>query len=172
MRSKIRRVVTGATTLATLTLLAPAALGAAPLGAPSAASASAAAAQPASVTRTQPGAVPASSSRTASTPRATHPGQPATADPRQAKYYYNTWHTATGWCDLYGPAVCGVLYAGRNYFYHQCPGAYWEYQGYHNTWWAYTDLDSPPGARGWVSAVYFTVGGQDEPIPGLPRGNC
>jgi hypothetical protein len=35
-------------------------------------------------------------------------------------------------------------------------------------WWLYTDLDSPAGAQGWISAVYVTVGGNYEPIPGLP----
>jgi hypothetical protein len=92
--------------------------------------------------------------------------------PAEAKYYYNTWKDATGWCDGGGWVSCGTLYAGRNYFYHQCPGARWEDQGNYNHWWAWTDLDSPGGTQGWVSAVYFTVGGQDEPIPGLPRGNC
>jgi hypothetical protein len=89
-----------------------------------------------------------------------------------AVYYYNTWKNATGFCDGGTFRPCGTLFAGRNYFYYQCPGARWEDQGYRNYWWAFTDLDTPRGSRGWVSAVYFTVGGQNEPIPGLPRGNC
>jgi hypothetical protein len=37
-----------------------------------------------------------------------------------------------------------------------------------NTWWAKTDDDSG-NKKVWVSATVFTVGGQNEPIPGLPR---
>lgn len=114
MRSKIRRVVTRMAVLATLVFLAS------PLGVPSAGAASAVAAQPASVARSQAGAVPAPPSRTASASYTTHPTQPV---PNATNYviavqtgnfagagtdgYVSVWFDGTngrsGWLDLEGP---------------------------------------------------------------------
>lgn len=92
----------------------------------------------------------------------------------RAKYYFTTWKAAPGFRSLtcsYDDPKCtvGELRAGRNYFYCQSKSSRGDVVGpYRNHWWLFTDLDSPAGAKGWVSAVYVTVGGQEQPIPGLP----
>jgi hypothetical protein len=40
--------------------------------------------------------------------------------------------------------------------------------GYHNYWWLRTDDDNHH-ADVWVNAVYVSSGGNDQPIPGVPR---
>ncbi|MEU9831944.1 hypothetical protein AB0D67_10445 [Streptosporangium sp. NPDC048047] len=91
----------------------------------------------------------------------------------QARYYYNTWKNASGWAapTPHDDLPIGTLYAGRNYFFCQRQNAVhpWTEGKYKNNWYLYTDLDTPRGAKGWISAVYVTVGGNWEPIPGLPR---
>ncbi|MFJ9582891.1 hypothetical protein [Streptomyces acidicola] len=87
-----------------------------------------------------------------------------------AKYYYTTWSNARSVKDpdKLDPPV-GRLWAGRNYFYCQTEGyVASDDHGNRNVWWARTDDDS--GNRDvWISAIHFTVGGNFEPIPGLPR---
>ncbi|MDQ3850554.1 MAG: hypothetical protein M3296_08075 [Actinomycetota bacterium] len=105
------------------------------------------------------------------------PPPPAQRNYRQyPKVKFKTWRTATGYrtpdCSYSDPSCrVGSLWANMkdgNYFYCQLPSARrLTDSGYHNHWWLYTDLDSPAGASGWVSAVYVTVGAQDAPIPGL-----
>lgn len=94
-----------------------------------------------------------------------------------SKYYYNTWTTANSyhWVGNGHPhwmKTGGKLFAGRNYFYCQFNWGenqrYTDKWGNTNTWWAKTDDDSG-NKKVWVSATVFTVGGQNEPIPGLPR---
>ncbi len=92
----------------------------------------------------------------------------------RAKYAFETWKAAPGFrspsCSYDDPkCTVGELHAGGDYFFCQTRSARGETDhGYHNHWWLYTDLDSPAGARGWVSAIYVKVGGQEQPIPGLP----
>lgn len=93
-----------------------------------------------------------------------------------SKYYYNTWITADSysWVGNGHPhwlPTGGKLFAGRNYFYCQNDWGqrYTDKWGNTNTWWAQTDDDSG-NRKVWVSATVFTVGGQNERIPGLP--NC
>ncbi len=97
---------------------------------------------------------------------------PPDIDTGSPVYYFETWKSATGFCQptpQTDSTSCGQLLAGRNYFYCQKRTAdTWQEGEYLNDWWLYTDLDTPKGAHGWVSAVYVTVGGNYERIPGLP----
>ncbi|MGW5416046.1 hypothetical protein [Actinomadura geliboluensis] len=100
----------------------------------------------------------------------------AAAPAAASKYYYNTWITADSysWVGNGHPhwlPTGGKLFAGRNYFYCQNDWGqrYTDKWGNTNTWWAQTDDDSG-NRKVWVSATVFTVGGQNERIPGLP--NC
>lgn len=89
-------------------------------------------------------------------------------NPAYAKVYKNVWHTAPSYYSGLGGRTGGYLYAGRNYFYCQGVGNEYSALGYHNKWWLYTDDDS--GHRNvWVNAVYVSGGGNDQPIPGVPR---
>jgi hypothetical protein len=84
------------------------------------------------------------------------------------KVYKNVWHTAPSYYGGSGGRTGGYVYAGRNYFYCQGVGNEYSALGYHNNWWLYTDDDS--GHRNvWVNAVYVSGGGNDQPIPGVPR---
>ncbi|MCX5204719.1 hypothetical protein OG897_25095 [Streptomyces sp. NBC_00237] len=88
----------------------------------------------------------------------------------QGKYYFNTWRNAYSYegRNVNTPKK-GILWAGRNYFYCQAQGQdHHDDAGNKNTWWAKTDDDN--GNRNvWVSATAFSVGGNYEPIPGLPK---
>jgi hypothetical protein len=94
--------------------------------------------------------------------------------PGRKTYTYETWKAAPGFrspsCSYDDPkCTVGELHAGSNFFYCQTKSSRGETDhGYHNHWWLYTELDSPRGAHGWVSAIYVKVGGQEQPIPGLP----
>ncbi|QKW37307.1 hypothetical protein HUT06_27570 [Actinomadura sp. NAK00032] len=98
----------------------------------------------------------------------------AAAPAAASKYYYNTWITADSyhWVGNGHPhwwKTGGKLFAGRNYFYCQNDWGirHTDKYGNTNTWWAQTDDDSG-NRKVWVSATVFTVGGQNERIPGLP----
>jgi hypothetical protein len=87
------------------------------------------------------------------------------------RYYYFTWKSAQGNCTpLVHDDWCPVswLWAGRNYFYCQVqqPAHAWREGNSVNNWWLWTGLDT--GGQGWISAVYVSVGGDWERIPGLP----
>jgi hypothetical protein len=84
------------------------------------------------------------------------------------KVYKNVWHTAPSYYSGLAGRTGGYLYAGRNYFYCQDVGQQHRALGYYNNWWLYTDDDS--GHRNvWVSAVYVSGGGNNQPIPGVRR---
>ncbi|MEU0242576.1 hypothetical protein ABZ234_33275 [Nocardiopsis sp. NPDC006198] len=90
-----------------------------------------------------------------------------------ARYYYNTWITISSYrINTSGTSLyeVGTLYAGRHYFYCQYRFPRWPYTDAHgntNIWYASTDDDT--GNRGvLIPVTAFTVGGQNEPIPGLP----
>ncbi|BAU85561.1 hypothetical protein SLA_4677 [Streptomyces laurentii] len=95
--------------------------------------------------------------------------QSAEASVMATKYYFNTWSNATSYRDASNFAPMGTLWAGRNYFYCQEAGQrVWDSANNYNYWWAKTDDDS--GHSGvYVSATAFSVGGNDQPIPGLPK---
>ncbi len=91
-------------------------------------------------------------------------------------YWYRTWKTVEALCYPTpgdDSTTCGTLYAGRNYLLCQLQKQAHPYHvgNYWNDWYVYTDLDTPTGAKGWISAVYVTSGGNWEPIPGLPVCN-
>ena len=103
-----------------------------------------------------------------SLPAAAAPVTSHAAAAAYAKVYKNVWHTAPSYYGGSGGRTGGYLYAGRNYFYCQAVGDEYSALGYHNNWWLYTDDDS--GHRNvWVNAVYVSGGGNDQPIPGVPR---
>jgi hypothetical protein len=93
-----------------------------------------------------------------------------------AKYYVNTWGTATGYQDqhCYGDtkdstdhARCnadGVLYAANNYFFCKISGDRVGTSTTYNHYWLLTDLDSVNSGRdgrSFVSAYYLTGGPND-----------
>jgi hypothetical protein len=100
---------------------------------------------------------------TASSPEAAHSARD--------KYYYNVW--ADSWShwtpDWYTDSHAGTLRKGRSYFYCQTIGLRWTdpNRGYTNFYWALTDDDSGNKSV-YISVVYISAGGNDEPIPGLP----
>lgn len=87
-----------------------------------------------------------------------------------SKYWITTFREAAG----YPNAVCGTsnghpcgangyLYAGSNYVYCRVWGAELnDGQGNYNRWWLWTDLDTPAGSQGWVSAYYLSGQGNDQ----------
>jgi hypothetical protein len=107
-------------------------------------------------------------------PQPPPPPPPPPSGGDRAKYYFKTWKTAPAFrspsCSYDDPkCTVGELFAGRNYFFCQSKSSRADAVGpYHNHWWLFTDLDSPRGAKGWVSAAYVTAGGQEQPVPGLP----
>jgi hypothetical protein len=85
------------------------------------------------------------------------------------KYYFNTWRNATSYKYRNLDAPMGKLWAGNNYFYCQAKGeAVIDGGGNRNDWWAKTDDDNG-NTNVWVPATAFSVGGDWEAIPGLPK---
>jgi len=60
----------------------------------------------------------------------------------------------------------GTVAAGPQGFYCQSSGAEYNFNGFKNHWWAWTE--SGQGTWGWVSAVDLGGGANDQPEPGLP----
>ncbi|MCB5909451.1 protein kinase [Streptomyces sp. SF28] len=75
------------------------------------------------------------------------------------------WRAATSYTPSFQQV--GTLNSGPNYFYCQAKlGRRETYGKWTNVWWAKTDDDSG-NAGVYVSVVYLTGGGNDQPIPGL-----
>lgn len=84
----------------------------------------------------------------------------------RTKYWKNVWRTAPSYYSG-DRATGGYLYAGRNYTYCQATGTRVRLGNYYNYHWLLTDDDD--GNRNvWVNAVYFSEGGNDKPVPGVP----
>ncbi|MCX4695537.1 hypothetical protein [Streptomyces sp. NBC_01408] len=92
----------------------------------------------------------------------------------QAHAYNKYWITTFTLTGGYPNPVCGTsnghpcgpngyLYAGSNYVFCRTWGAgVDDGEGNFNRWWLWTDLDTPAGSRGWVSAYYLSGQGNDQ----------
>ncbi|WP_133899323.1 hypothetical protein [Streptomyces sp. KS 21] len=86
------------------------------------------------------------------------------------KYWITTFTLASGYpnpvCGTSNGHPCGpngYLYAGSNYVFCRAWGAEVnDGQGNFNRWWLWTDLDTPAGSQGWVSAYYLSGQGNDQ----------
>ncbi|WP_155368075.1 hypothetical protein [Catellatospora vulcania] len=68
-------------------------------------------------------------------------------------YYYATTFANTD--GLLGSDYRGTLWAGTSYFRCSAPAGYVEGEYGFNHYWMWTDLDTPWGSTGWVSAYYL-----------------
>ncbi|HEY3686378.1 MAG TPA: hypothetical protein VGL93_25315 [Streptosporangiaceae bacterium] len=114
--------------------------------------------------------LPAGASATAGQDPKLRPAARAAGARADTKVWLKTWASAPSYW-YYASASdnsrAGTLNGGSNYFYCQAAGAEYSAHGYRNYYWARTDDDT--GNKGvWVSDVYITTGGQDQPVPGLP----
>ena len=92
--------------------------------------------------------------------------------------YCPTWLQVEVTIDLLASASgglqVGVLDGGTSWFVCQAVGAdNPSHGGGQNRWWLYTKADRPAGPAwrqgwGWIPATAVSLGGNNEPIPGLP----
>jgi hypothetical protein len=85
----------------------------------------------------------------------------------KVKVWADGVHVRKGVSHLSDPAnSIGTINSDEYTAIKQCAGGQVDEDGYRNFWWV--QLDTPVG-RGWVSAVYISTGGNQQPIPTVSK---
>lgn len=94
----------------------------------------------------------------------TSSAQAATAWPLPKLHSITTWASAPGWrmSPYAATKRVGTLWAGTHFVY--CKRKMSAVSGSEGTnyWWLWTELDTPRGEHGWVSAYYLSGQGDNE----------